>query len=115
MSELFGLKLGSVGPAGILALVVVFVIVGRLVPRRTVDDIRADRDAQLADARKERDTWRDVALASERARMEQQAQNAELLELSRTAVRVLTALPAPPTSREEVTADAAVDTSPAAT
>ncbi|MEU6347227.1 hypothetical protein ABZ883_40545 [Streptomyces sp. NPDC046977] len=109
MPEILGLNMAQVGPSSILALVVLFILLGRIVPRRTVDDIRADRDAQLADARKERDIWRDTALASERARLEQQAQNAELLELSRTAVRVLTALPSPKVG--EVKADA-VDPAP---
>ncbi|MCX4750886.1 hypothetical protein OG455_41130 [Kitasatospora sp. NBC_01287] len=101
------------GAAGLVALFVVLVLRGALVPRSTVRDFRADRDARIADrdARikelmAERDTWRAAYETSEAGRHLSQSQTGELLELSRTAAHVLTSLPRP---TREVTAGAAVD------
>ncbi|TXS39701.1 hypothetical protein [Streptomyces sp. t39] len=95
MSELFGLKVGDAGAIGLVVIVVLLILTGRLVPRSTVEDVRADRDARLAELTSERDTWRDAHKESEVARQVAQGQVGELLELSRTADHLLRSLPQP--------------------
>ena len=85
--ELFGIP-GAVivqgGAAGILTFVVLSILVGRLVPRKSLEDVRADRDARLAREEKRGDEWRAAALAQEE-RSEVQARQIELLlEANRT-------------------------------
>ncbi|MFJ7990318.1 hypothetical protein [Streptomyces sp. NPDC096351] len=90
MTDLFGLTPTDLGISGLLALVVLLVLTGRLVPRSTLQDMR-----------EERDTWRAAHAESEAARQAERDQVTELLELSRTAGHVLTSLPKP----REVTGD----------
>lgn len=82
MTELFGLSPADLGVSGLLVLVVLLILTGRLVPRATLQDMR-----------EERDTWRAAHTESEAARQAEREQVTELLELSRTAGHVLTALP----------------------
>ncbi|MFJ1648030.1 hypothetical protein [Streptomyces sp. NPDC088258] len=96
MVELLGIDIAQGGAVALLAIVVLMVLTGRLVPRRTYDDLK-----------EERNTWRAAHTTSEEARRLERDQTQELLELSRTADRVLTALPR--SAREEVTADDPVD------
>lgn len=56
------------GATGVLILVVLMVLTGRLVPRRSVDDVRADRDARLAAHQAEIERWRGAYEESEAAR-----------------------------------------------
>ncbi|MFB6811257.1 hypothetical protein [Streptomyces sp. NPDC056387] len=90
MGELVGATPADLGVSGLLVLVVLLILTGRLVPRST-----------LLDMREERDTWRAAHTESEAARQAERAQVTELLELSRTAGHVLTSLPRP----KEVGAD----------
>lgn len=66
---------GDIGPSGLLAIAVLAIIQGWLVPRRTYDALAQDRDY-----------WRDAA-------MENARQVAELTEVSKSAVAALDALP----------------------
>jgi hypothetical protein len=91
VSEIFGFSPTDLGAAGLLVLVVLLILTGRLVPRST-----------LLDMREERDTWRAAHTESEAARQAEREQVTELLELSRTAGHVLTSLP----RAREVVADA---------
>jgi hypothetical protein len=100
VNELLGVPVAEGGAAAIVTLVVLLIIIGRLVPRSVVEDVRKDRDDRLAAALAERDAWREAYRVSEAARMESQAQVGELLELSRTAEHVLRAI------RGEVPGDA---------
>lgn len=100
MNELLGIDVAQGGAAALVALVVLLILLGRLVPRSVLQDVRSDRDARLAEISAERDTWRDAHKESEAARIEAQAQVGELLELSRTADHVLRSL------RGEVPGDA---------
>lgn len=68
------------GATALLAAVVWLILIGRLVPRRQVDALAADKDAQVA-------MWRAVAETS-------QAQMGELLEHSRMSVQLLQAIEA---------------------
>ncbi|MEU5660063.1 hypothetical protein ABZ802_31260 [Streptomyces sp. NPDC047737] len=81
-SELMGINITQGGAVALLTLVVLMVLTGRLVPRRTYDDLL-----------KERDTWREAHTVSESARTSERAQTQELLELSRTSAHALQALP----------------------
>jgi hypothetical protein len=100
VNELLGVGVAQGGAAAIVTLVVLLIIVGRLVPRSVVEDVRKDRDDRLAALITERDAWREAYRVSETARMQSQAQVGELLELSRTAEHVLRAI------RGEVPGDA---------
>lgn len=93
MTDLEGLSIIQGGAAAIVSMVVLLILRGHLVPRSTVDDVRADRDARIAELAAERDTWRAAHKESEVARHVAQDQVSELLELSRTADHVLRSLP----------------------
>ncbi|MEV6569915.1 hypothetical protein [Streptomyces sp. NPDC051577] len=84
MGDIFGFTPADLGVSGLLVLVVLLILTGRLVPRAT-----------LLDMRQERDTWREAHGVSETARQAEREHNAELLELSRTASHVLASLPHP--------------------
>lgn len=84
MNEVLGIGVAQGGAAALVALIVILVLNGRLVPRST-----------LQDALTERDTWREAHRRSEEARLAEREQTAELLEMSRIAQHVLTALPRP--------------------
>ncbi|MEW2402116.1 hypothetical protein [Streptomyces sp. NPDC046862] len=100
MNELLGVNVAQGGAAALVTLVVLLILLGKLVPRSVLEDVRADRDARIAEVLAERDTWRDAHRESEAARVEAQSQVGELLELSRTADHVLRSL------RGEVPGDA---------
>lgn len=107
MSELLsGVDITQGGAVAILAIVALLVFMGRIVPRRYLEDLRADRDARLREIAAERDMWRDAHRKSEEERHVAQGQVGQLLELSRTASHVLMALPQP---GQGVTAGAPVD------
>lgn len=82
MTEVLGFTPTDMGLSGLLALVVLLILTGRLVPRSTLQDVRDERD-----------TWRAAHMESEAARQAEREQVTELLELSRTAGHVLTSLP----------------------
>ncbi|MFJ4863388.1 hypothetical protein [Streptomyces sp. NPDC088748] len=84
MGDIFGFTPADLGVSGLLVLVVLLILTGRLVPRST-----------LVDMRDERDTWRAAHDKSETARQAEREMTTELLELSRTAGHVLTSLPKP--------------------
>ncbi len=100
MSELLGVNVAQGGVVALVTLFVLFIYLGRLVPRSVVDDVRKDRDDRLQELVSERDSWREAFRESEAARVEAQSQVGELLELSRTADHVLRSL------RGEVPGDA---------
>jgi hypothetical protein len=85
--ELLGIP-GSIivqgGAVGVLLLVVLAIITGRLVPRSVVEDVRADRDSRLADEKHRGDEWRAAAQAQEARNDVQAAQIQQLLESART-------------------------------
>ncbi|MEU1421461.1 hypothetical protein [Kitasatospora sp. NPDC005751] len=83
------------GAAAILSAVVMLILVGRLVPRSVLEDVRADRDAQLAELRAERDSWKAAHATSEEARHLDQDSVRELLEVARTTEHLMRALPSP--------------------
>ncbi|WP_228974931.1 hypothetical protein [Streptomyces sp. DH12] len=94
--ELFGLPVAQAGPTALLALVVLLILRGDLVPRSILRDVR-----------EERDMWRAAHTTSEAARQAALDQTEELLETARLGNQLLNSLPRPP--RGEVTPDARVD------
>jgi hypothetical protein len=83
-AEIFGLSVSQAGPTALLALVVLLVLTGRLVPRSTLED-----------AHQERDTWRAAHVESEKARREEREQTEALLEMAHLGNQVLNSLPRP--------------------
>ena len=75
-----GFTLVDLGPAALVAIAVLLVLTGRLVPRRTYDDMKHDRDE-----------WRASHRLSEQARLEQAGQLDEMLELGRTTTAIVRA------------------------
>lgn len=110
-AELLGFSPTDIGAAALVGLIVLLVLRGQLVPRRQLEDLRADKDRQIEDLRQERDTWREAHAVSEEARRDAQDQAGELLELSRTAGALMTALPR---AGWGVSASADLDQAPAA-
>ncbi|MET9445467.1 hypothetical protein [Streptomyces sp. NPDC006610] len=103
-SEVFGINVVDGGAVGLLVLVFLFVLTGKLVPRKTHEDALADRD-----------NWRAAYLESEKARQVEHEQTGELLEMARLSGNILTALPHPgQTDDEEVNASARMDPPPRA-
>ncbi|MFR0354182.1 hypothetical protein [Streptomyces sediminimaris] len=110
-AQLLGLSPTDIGAAALVGVIVLLVLRGQLVPRRQLEDLRADKDRQIDDLRAERDTWRQAHAVSEEARRESQDQAGELLELSRTAGYFFAALPR---AAREVSSRADVDQAPTA-
>lgn len=77
------------GAGGTLTIVVLLVLTGRLVPRRSLEDARADRDARLAEWRQQVEQWREAYQIECRARQELAAQVDELLEVARATDRMV--------------------------
>lgn len=81
-SELLGIPIEVLTPAGLLGLVILFIVMGRLVPRRTMEDVIRDRDE-----------WRAAHKISEESRAELAGQTKELLEYARTTDAFIRSLP----------------------
>lgn len=75
--------LTNLSAAGILTLVVLGILRGWLVPRRVLEEARADREARLDDMRKQVDDWKAAFTASEQRATVLAGQVGELLELAR--------------------------------
>ncbi|OQQ16149.1 hypothetical protein B0675_02375 [Streptomyces sp. M41(2017)] len=110
-ADLLGFRPTDIGAAALVGLIVLLVLRGQLVPRRQLEDLRADKDRQIEDLRGERDTWRDAHAVSEEARRDAQDQAGELLEMSKTAGAFLAALPR---ASRGVSTSADLDQTPAA-
>lgn len=85
--ELFGLPVELItqgGAVGLLALVIVAILLGRLVPRRSLEDVREDRDARLAASEKRGDEWRAAALIQDERNDVLAQQITQLLDSNRT-------------------------------
>lgn len=76
----------GLGVSGLLALAVVLILRGSLVPRSTLEMVRTDRDREV-------ETYKAVISARDDTIKAQQEQIAMLLEGSRTTQRVIEALP----------------------
>lgn len=85
MTITFASAAASVGPVGLLAVFVVAILKGKLVPRATLEDVIRDRDQ-----------WRAAHELSETARGESAGQVETLLEYARTTDAFIRALPGQP-------------------
>lgn len=72
------------GAAAVLLLVGLLIVLGFLPSRREVRDLRADRDARLAEEKARGDEWRAAAQAQDERNDVLTGQVAELLEIGRT-------------------------------
>lgn len=90
MSEVVeAIPLADIGATAVLVVVVWLILAGRLVPRSTLEDVRADRDARLAEAHQWREAWKE---RGEVVR-DLMRQNSRLIEVGETSAHVLTSLP----------------------
>jgi len=76
----------TIGATGMLTLVVILILRGSLVPRRIIDDLRADKDQQI-------ETWRSACTKLQETSDLKDQQISALLEASRTTTQVIAALP----------------------
>lgn len=76
-----GIPVSTLTPAGLLAVLILLIGLGRLVPRRTMEDVLHDRDE-----------WRAAHRISEQARVELAETVAEMLEQMRTTNALLQSL-----------------------
>jgi hypothetical protein len=84
VSEIFGIQASDAGLGALVTLVILFILTGRLIPRRTHEDVLTDRD-----------NWRQAYLESEKARRLEHDQTEDLLEMAKLGGHILTALPRP--------------------
>jgi hypothetical protein len=85
--ELFGIPCAALvqgGAAGVLIVVVLAIVTGRLVPRRSLDDVRTDRDARLAEEKARGDEWRAAAQIQDARNDLLSQQVGQLLDAART-------------------------------
>ena len=75
----------TIGATGLLALVVVMIFRGSLVPRSTVDQMRADKDQQI-------EMWKAAYERLETAVTTKDQQITALMDASRTTTQVLQAV-----------------------
>lgn len=75
----------TVGATGLLALVVVLIFRGSLVPRSTVEQMRNDKNEQI-------EVWRKACETSQRAGELKDQQINALLESTKTTTHVVTAM-----------------------
>lgn len=76
----------SLGATGLLAVVVILILTGKLVPKSTLVDLRDDKDKQI-------EVWRTAYETSMSAQEIQREQISALLEATRTTTHVIQALP----------------------
>lgn len=72
------------GAASVLLLIGILIVLGFLPSRREVRDIRADRDARLAEEKARGDEWRAAARAQDERNDVLAGQLVELLDVGRT-------------------------------
>lgn len=94
--RVYGIDPAQGGAVAVLVVVVVLILLGKLVPRRTMQDRIADLLLRVGDLTAERDAWKAAHRVSEEARGLAQDQVRQLLEVTRTTDRVLTAISAAP-------------------
>lgn len=75
----------TIGATGLLAVVVLMVLTGRLVPRASLEELRADKDKQI-------DTWRTAYERALEVQDVQQGHIRELMEANRTTTNVIQAV-----------------------
>lgn len=87
-----GFSATDLSAAGLLSLAVLLILLGGLIPRYVVNQIRQDRDARLAEAREETNNWRAAYRAAEESRSLLSQQVGELQELGKTTDQFIRSL-----------------------
>lgn len=82
----------SLGATGLLAVVVIMILTGRLVPKSAIEDLRTDKDKQI-------EIWRAAYETSMSAQEVQREQISALLEATKTTTHVIQSLPVYPNER----------------
>jgi hypothetical protein len=67
------------GTAGIIGFIVLCIIRGWLVPRKTLEDVRADRDARIGEANARAVEWKEAYTTLSAATQQLMHQSGELL------------------------------------
>lgn len=75
----------NLGFGGVVLLMVLMVLWGKLVPRASIEDRIKDKDQQI-------EAWRSAYLKSEEARDVMRGQISELLQMARTTTSVMSAV-----------------------
>ncbi len=88
--------LTNLSAAGILAMTVLGILRGWLVPRKVLEEARADREARLSDMRAQVDDWKAAFQAADARATVLAGQVGELLELARATDEFVRALGARP-------------------
>lgn len=95
-----GLPISEMTPVGLLCLVLaapyLFIAMGKLVPKSTVERESAGHTREMTDLQHDRDEWRAAHRISEQARSELADQVGELLEHARTTDVFIRSLPRGP-------------------
>lgn len=78
--------------AGLVAIAVLMVFLGLLIPRWVFTQLRTDRDTRLAEAREEIGDWKSAYQTAEEARALQAQQLGELQELAKTTDQFIRSL-----------------------
>lgn len=87
------LPLASGSATALLGLVVLLFLLGRIIPRSHLEDVRADRDKRLEEKQREADLWKSAYITEVGANRELSNQVTTLMEYARTADHVLRSLP----------------------
>jgi hypothetical protein len=95
--------IGTGGATGIIAAVLYAILRGHLVPRRVVEDMRSDKDKQIAELGQVIDLWRSAALAKDEALREFIPMLTEITENDKVILKLLGALRAAADRRSEET------------
>ena len=76
-----GISVGSLTPAALLGLAVLLLLLGKIVPRRTLEDTQATAER-----------WRQAYETEREARLVSDLQNRELMEIAKTTQSMLTSI-----------------------
>lgn len=79
--EIYSIPLAGLTAPALLGIAIVLILSGRLIPRRTYDDLREDRDR-----------WQRAFTVSEEARLSQSKQLDAAMEVGKTVTDVMVAL-----------------------
>lgn len=86
---------GNLSAVAILGATVLAILRGWLVPRKVLEEARADREARIADAQAQVADWKAAFQAAEQARQVLAGQVSELLELARATDDFIRTTPRP--------------------
>ena len=87
------IDLQTIGPTGLLSLVVIFILVGFLVPRWQVKRMEREHEKSEKRLTDERDEWKAAYFASDKTVRELSGQLQASLEQGRTTEAVIRAIP----------------------